>query len=381
MEGKRIFGVVIMTVLVCIALTPSVAAKDGGLGLPEEYYDMMEDLPEDVVERLPEGLYSEDGDTVGEAITELVDTEKILDFLGELVGEGTYNTLGISARLCGILVIAAIFSALRESVRSEAIGSALRFCSSCAVFALLSGLIYKQISMVQSYFERINSVMLAMIPVTGAVWAMGGNVSTAASGSGTLYAFMAVSENICAASIVPVSCISVALALCRCLSPSMNLQGIASGIKKGYTFVLGFIMTLLLTLLSSQTAIGTAADTAAARAAKMVASSAIPIVGGSVSDTLRSVAAGVQYMKSVVGVSGIAVILILVLPTLISLLLTRLALIMSGCVADLLGCENESRLIGDLGGVWSCMIAVVAMTAVMFILIMNIFIKTTVAAM
>ena len=138
-------------------------------------------------------------------------------------------------------------------------------------------------------------------------------------------------------------------------------------------------MMLLLTLLSSQTVLGSAADTAAARAAKMVTSSAIPIVGGSVSDTLRTVASGVQYMKSVVGVSGIAVILILVLPTLISLLLTRLALIISGCVADLLGCESESRLIGDLGGVWSCMIAVVAMTAVMFILIMNIFIRTTVA--
>ena len=140
-------------------------------------------------------------------------------------------------------------------------------------------------------------------------------------------------------------------------------------------------MTLLVMLLSVQTTLSAAADGTAARAAKMVASSVIPIVGGSVSETLRTVASGVQYIKSVVGVGAIALIIILLLPTLVSLVLTRLAFIISGCVADMLGCESESRLLGELGGVWGCMIAVVSMTAVMFILALSIFIKSAVAVL
>ncbi|MBO5416455.1 MAG: hypothetical protein J6A83_07510 [Clostridia bacterium] len=381
-KGKR----VVLTVLtVCVLgsffLFCATASESGADGLPGEYYDMLEQIPDEVASKLPDEVYSEDSEAVGDAIMTLVDTEHIFDFLGELVWDGFGDALGVAARLCGILVISALFSSLKNSLRSEALSSAVTFCSSCAVFAAVAGLIYEQIEMVESYFERINSLMLSMIPVTGAVWAMGGNVSTAATGSGALYATLAVSENICAATIVPVSCICTALALCRGLAPSINLQGISSGVKKCYTFILGFIMTVLLAILSAQTAISASADTTAARAAKLVTSSVIPVVGGSVSDTLRTVASGVQYMKSIVGVGGIAMILILLLPTLISLLLTRFAFSVSGCVADLLGCEGESRLISDLGNVWACMIAVVAMTSVMFILAMTLFIRTTVAAM
>ncbi|MBQ7383445.1 MAG: hypothetical protein IJV72_01465 [Clostridia bacterium] len=381
MKKSKVVLVALMICALSMLFTAFASAADGASELPEEYYGMLEQLPDEVTEELPDNIYSEDSEEVGEALTELVDTERIFDFIGELIGDGFSEALGLAARLCGILVISAIFSAFRSSLKSEALSGAIGFCCSCAVFVAVAGVIYEQIEMVGRFFERINSVMLSIIPVTGAVWAMGGNVSTASTGSGTLYAALAVSENICAATIVPVSGICTALALCRSLSPDINLQGIASGIKKCYTFILGFIMSIVIALLSVQTSLTAAADTAAARAAKLVTSSIIPVVGGSVSDTLRTVASGVQYMKSVVGVGGIVMILILVLPTLVSLILTRFAFIISGCVSDLLGCENESRLIADLGGVWACMIAVVSMTSVMFILAMTLFIKTTVAAM
>ena len=71
--------------------------------------------------------------------------------------------------------------------------------------------------------------------------------------------------------------------------------------------------------------------------------------------------------------------LILLLPTLISLIITRFVYLVAGSVADLLGCERESRLIGELGGVSGLMIAAVSMCSVMFILAFNIFIRSTVA--
>ena len=111
----------------------------------------------------------------------------------------------------------------------------------------------------------------------------------------------------------------------------------------------------------------------------MASAAAIPIVGGSVGDTLRTVAAGVQYLKGVVGIGGIFLILLLVLPVLLSLLMTRLAFLLGGGVADILGCDAEGRLLGELGNVYGCMLAVVSMSAVMFILALVIFVRTTIA--
>ena len=138
-------------------------------------------------------------------------------------------------------------------------------------------------------------------------------------------------------------------------------------------------MTILLALLSSQTLLGSSADSVAAKGAKMITSSVIPIVGGAVSDTLRTLSSSVQYIKSVVGVSGIVFIIILLAPTLISLFVTRVAFLIAGGVADLLGCEGESRLICELSGVSGCMIAAVSMCSVMFVFAFNIFINSTVA--
>ena len=85
-------------------------------------------------------------------------------------------------------------------------------------------------------------------------------------------------------------------------------------------------------------------------------------------------------MKSIVGISGIVFVMLLLLPTLISLILTRLVLLITGGVADMLGCETEGKLLSELGSIWGVMIAVVAMCAVMFIFALVIFVRITVAA-
>lgn len=375
---KNILKALLIILLSVIFSVGVSAVENGSVSIPREYYEAVEELPDEVTEQLPEGFFGSEGEDIGEAILEVSSPKYIFSYIGSLLSLGIGDAVSIAATLCGILVISAIFSALKNSIGSPALSKAIEFCSSCAIFSAIIGIQRSRIALVSDFFERVNSLMLGMIPVAGTVWAMGGNISTASVGSAGLYSFLAVSELFCAKTLMPVTSICIAFALCRSLSPELDLGGFSSGIKKTYTFVLGFIMTVMVALLSAQTALSAAADGTAARAAKMVTSSMIPIVGGSVSETLRTVASSVQYIKTVVGVSGIIFLLMLLLPTLISLLLARLAFLFSGSVADLLGCERESRLIGELGSVYGCMIAVVSMCSVMFILALNIFIKTAV---
>ena len=88
-----------------------------------------------------------------------------------------------------------------------------------------------------------------------------------------------------------------------------------------------------------------------------------------------------QYLKGVIGIGGVGFLLLLTLPVLLSLLLTRLAFLLGGGIAELLGCDAESRMLGDLGTVYGSMIAVVCMTSVMFILALILFVKSVVAVM
>ena len=379
---KKIYIVVFALGIMLSVFVLPVSAKSDDEDepiIPGEYYEIIDELPKDIADALPEEMYSEDIEELSSGLSRMVSAEYLFSFIGELLGIELESAVSVLGKMCGLLLLSALLKNVCSSLSSGALSSAFEFSSTCCIFTAIVGLVYAQIDMVSSFFERLNSLMIGFIPVTCTVWAMGGNVGTASTAGGALYAFLAVSEGLCAKTVVPVSCLLIAFALCRGISPSLNLSGFSSAIKKIYTFLLGFIMTILLALLSSQTLLGSSADSVAAKGAKMITSSVIPIVGGAVSDTLRTLSSSVQYIKSVVGVSGIVFIIILLAPTLISLFVTRVAFLIAGGVADLLGCEGESKLICELSGVSGCMIAAVSMCSVMFVFAFNIFINSTVA--
>ena len=355
------------------------AAEDSYTEIPEGFFEAIDELPSESRDKLPDEIYSEDTSEVAAALSGLASPRYILDFFAEILGSGIGDMLKLLAKLCGVMVLSALCSALRRTVASEALSSAIGFAVGCAILGCILEIIYSQIELLSAFFERLNSLMLTMIPVLGTLYAAGGNITGAVASGSSMYLFLAISENFCARTIVPIVSVCTALALCRAISPSMELQSVGNAIKRCYTFSLGLIMSLLLFLLAGESTLTAAADSMGSRAAKVLASSMIPVVGGSISETLRTAAAGVQYAKSIVGVGGVVFILLLLLPTLISLLLGKLAFMVGGALAGVLGCEDEVRLLTDIGGIYNCMIAVVSMCSVMFIFAINIFIKTAVA--
>ncbi len=365
--------------LIGMAVISVRGAEESALDMPEGFDGVRESLPDEVLEQLPEGMHADTTDEQAAALSEMLSPTYLLGILEE----GLKNALGEGVRLlavvCGLLVLAAVFQTVRTSFSSSALRNTVRFCTVGGLFAALLQVQYDQLSAVVRFFDRLHTLMMSMIPVGSALLAMGGNVTTAASGSATLAVFLSVSEGLCAKTVVPVCAIGTALALCQALSPEIGLRGVANAVRKTYTFTLGLVMTLLCFLLSSQTTFCAAADSTGARTAKLVSGMAIPVVGGSVGDTLRTVAGSVQYLKSIVGIGGIFFILLLVLPTLLSLLATRLVFLLGSGVADMLGCETEGKLLSELGTVWGTMIAVVSMCSVMFILALTILVHVAVA--
>ncbi len=346
--------------------------------MPDGFSSLI-DLLGDDASVLPDGFFSDDATDVGEATMELTKISFWLDLLSRLLTDGLRSSFKLFLSLCVLVILSAIFGAVGRSLSSEALSGAVSFCSATVIMATVIHIQADYFERVELFFERLVALMGAMIPITGAVWAMGGNVSTASVGTSALYVFLSVCEGICGKSIVPVCCVFTALALCNTLSPEMGLRGFSNALKKIYTFFLGMIMTVLLASITASTALSSAADSTSARAAKLISSNIIPVVGASVGDTLRTIATSVKYLKSVVGISGIIFILLLLLPVLISLIMTRLSFMLAGGFAEMLGCDTESRFLSELGGIYGIMIAVASMSAVMFIFALTIFSKTVVA--
>ena len=376
MRSKNILKLFILFVAL-ILLSSLAASADGEIAMPDEFESLADELPDGVKESLPEGML--DSKSVGDTLREVLEPSYMLDAVGKMLGDEMTSALTLACVLIGVTVISALTRALISSAESATLSGAFRMCSSLAVFSAVIGAEVTQLYRCSDLLDSLGNLMGSMIPITGIVWAMGGNVTTASAGSATLYTFLSISENLCSKTILPVCLMLTVVALGSAVAPEMNLGGISGAVKKTYNFVIGLIMTLLVSVLGLQTTLTGSADSIGAKTAKMVSSTVIPVVGGSVGETLRSVAGSVEYIKSVFGISSIVFIVFLVAPTLIGILLSRAVFIIVGGIADMLGCDRESRLLGEISNIYGCMLGVVAMSSVMFILGLEIFVKSAVA--
>lgn len=373
---KIIFFVFFACLSFCLC---SPASAEDVTTIPEEFFEVIDELPSEVSDRLPSEMLSKSSDEISAAVERMSTPEYLLSLVREVIGKELKSKLSLFCSLIGLLLISAIFNSMKNGLMENALSRAVGFCSVSIIFALLTSSLLHELEGVTLFFERIGALMSGVAPAIGVIYAMGGNVTTAAASSGTLYVFLLFCEKMVAKTVVPVSAVLTSLSLCTSLSPDLKISSLSSALRKCYTFFLTLIMSVLLFILSSQTVISASKDGISARAAKLMASSAIPIVGGSVGETLRTVGAAVSYIKSVTGIGGIFFIFILVLPTLISLLIIRLLLIFAASAAEMLGCSPEARVLGDMGGIYGTLLAVVSLVGISFILVLGLFIRCTVA--
>ncbi|MBQ4274567.1 MAG: hypothetical protein IJB94_06325, partial [Clostridia bacterium] len=193
-----------------------------------------------------------------------------------------------------------------------------------------------------------------------ALYAMGGNVGAAVATEGVMSGFLVLLETACSGVVVPVAKGLLVLAVADAATGTATLRGIAALLRRTFTWGLSFFMMLLGFALGTQHTLAVGADTLALRTVRFAAGSFLPVVGGSVSESLKTVAGSVSYLRGVVGTGGVLLVFFLFLPTFLSVLLTRLSFMLGGAVAGLLGLAREERLLTEIAAIWGYFMAVIA---------------------
>ena len=284
------------------------------------------------------------------------------------VGLHLGDCLRLLARVVGLLLLSAVAAALRDSMKSGSVSRAFSFCSALAILASLLTCGYRTVQTAAEYFSALGHMTSASIPLLAALYAMGGNVTTAASGAAGMTLYLTLTEELVGKTIVPFSGICLAFAAMEAMDPGLRLGTLAATVKKQYTTCLAFLMTILLAMLGAQTTLGARADTLAMRGAKFAAGNLIPVVGGSVSELLRTVSAGVGYLRGTVGICGVLLLLLTLFPVLAELLLYRLVWQIGASVADLVGCPSEKKLLDEVASLCGYLAAAVSICSSVFVL-------------
>lgn len=381
LKVKIIMGAVIFSLL-CAALCICVSGEDGEeIEMPkEELEDFLGSLPEGVVDKLPSDIDVENADSLLSSATEMSSVNNLLGMIFEAFGGAVTEIMPTLTLLLGIVVLSAVahhFSANLGGGMSGAVSFACRLCSYCSIAAISVG----SLSRLKEYFDSLFAAVAAFVPLSGVLYAMGGNLTCAASGTVTLSATMAICQFFFSKTVIPVfsACLSLSLLSVFDGISSSAASTISVTVKKWYTTALAFIMMILTAAVAAQGVLSAKADGAAMRSVRFAASSFIPVVGGTVSSTLGALAASVELLRGAVGVMGVVIILMMLIPVVVYLAAMRGALAVASFTAGMLGCSGEKRLLDEIGSLYGYLEGIAAISAVVFIIAMAVFASTAAA--
>lgn len=340
--------------------------------IAEEWEAFQTAIPPEVQDLLPRDFFSQDMTLVAKGVQEASTLSAILRAVGQVMGVTLTQNLALLAKLCGILVLAATFRAAVEE-RKNGIEGAISLVTVLAITLMLFAGEETKFSQMEQFFDTVRTVCLSLIPLMGALYAMGGNVAAAVANHGVMSGFLAILETACSGVVVPVACALVALAILDAVTGKASLASLAALLRRTFTLGLSFFMMLLTFVLGMQHTLAKGSDTLALRTVRFAAGSFLPVVGGSISETMRTVAGSVEYLRGAVGIGGILVVFFLFLPTFLTVLLTRITFSLSSAVAGLLSCSREQKLLGEISSVWGYFLAVIACLFVMTVFSLTLF--------
>ena len=358
---KFCFLIVAVACVILLSSIPTFAA-DG----MEDYRGFIDSLPDEVSDSLPDGIKSQSSEEIASAVKEMSGVKYLL---GELFGSftsGIEKVLPSMCRVLGLIVIAAVIKVTSSSFFGDS-GGATLVSRLCIFGAVISGSM-ECIEGVGRYFDNLFSLALSYIPLSAALYSMGGNIGVAAASSSSFGVTLTVCELIFTYTVFPVFCFCLCITVCSCFDASPSLSVISGIVKKNYIFLLSLIMAILCVSISAQTFISAKADNFTMRGAKFVIASFIPHFGGSVSQSLGNVASSVELLRGAVGIGGIIIILLMLIPTVVEIAVIRILYSFVGGIAGMIGCEKESAMMSEIASLYGYLLSVSAICSSAFII-------------
>ena len=216
--------------------------------------------------------------------------------------------------------------------------------------------------------RELNVFSKALLPTLSAATAAGGGAVSASVRQVATVFFSDLLMSLIHGLLFPMVWVFVALSAADAILPAGRLGGIARGLQKAVTWLFSGGLLLFTGYLSLSGAFATSADVLALRMARSAIGTAIPVVGGIISDAADTILAGAGVLRQSVGVVGtLTVLAICVLPFLklgIQYLLLKLAAFFAATVAP----EPLVRLVSSLSTAFGLVLGMTGAAALLLLI-------------
>ncbi len=300
------------------------------------------------------------------------ETEKI----GSSFVTGIKNSLkSFSKIFASMLFMTFMLGVMRLLTVNNAALYAGEICLCTFCFSVVSGVLEN----VEKLFSALESFMMSALPVMTALYSVSSAPVTAATNYGSTLIVLNICNALFTSVIVPgIKCITF-LTVMSFVSRSFDFSGFTHFVKNTVGWMFGIVMCVMSAVIAFQNVIAMSKDGIMGRTMRFAASRFIPIIGGAVSESSRTLSESLRLVRSVSGVSGIFAIVGIIATPIAALLVCRFFLNLCGACARLFSLTKAAMFFGELAGVMNLLLGVSIGISLVLIMILGLFAKAAIS--
>ncbi|MCR5577321.1 MAG: stage III sporulation protein AE [Oscillospiraceae bacterium] len=328
------------------------------------------------LESMCDGLSGEEREISGELSAESYDAEGAMRRLGEelkkRVREEVHGTLRFASSLTALCFLGGFACALCED---ETIRAFSEICVCCAAAALLTGSMDSLIRQTMEALYRLSDYSKAALPVVFTAAAASGAAASAAARYAAVSFALDVLMSLAQRFILPLVNAYLALTLTGALFPNSMLKAAARFAR----WVAGILLTgtslVFTAYIGVSGAISSAVNAAAVKATKTLISTALPVVGGMISDASAMVLSAAGVVRSCAGAFGLISVCAICLGPFVLLSVKTLLFKAVSVLAEAVPCGRLSGLLSGVSEASAMLMGLLGSCAVMLFLSFSVAMK------
>jgi len=298
----------------------------------------------------------------------------IFSWLFSAAKEKSTVPLQLFLRMLGVLLLASMTDCFPE--RNGELKKALSSAAALTVTGILADGIVRIISETTAVIRQLSTFMLSFIPVFAGAVAASGKPASAAAYHTTVFAAVQLFSRIAGDLILPLSSIFLALGFTASVTDVIKADAISKGVKTCAGWILSLCLTVFIGLLTLKSLVSSPADGLTVRTAKFALSTFVPVVGNALSEAYASLFGCMGVIRSTIGVFGIIVMAVLMLPSVARLLFCSLTLNLTAVVADILSQTKAAAVIRSCSSALSVQMAMIICYGMMILVSVTLILLT-----
>ncbi len=250
---------------------------------------------QDVVEDIVSGTFSPDSQNLINTLISL--------FLGELK-----TAFALIGSIAALILISAFINNLHQSFGKNAVSRATGLAVFVYIAAISATAFQSAAYYVTSTLGDITLFVHSIIPSMAALCLSGGEVATATMAHPVIFFICSAAGTLIKNIITPLVLLRAVCTLLCAVTGNSSLNEFSELFTKLHKTLLSLSMSLFAGILGISSFAAASFDNLAARGVKFAISASVPVVGGSISEAMSSVAGSAMLLKNAVGLGGVVVV-------------------------------------------------------------------------